>query len=75
MEQAAMTRREKEVYDYILSFRKENQVSPTIREIMHGLNLYSSSTVHKHVHMLVDKGWLREMDRKSCSVIPIVKEN
>jgi len=45
----AITRRQREVYDFISRFVTENGYSPSFEEIGHGLKLNSLATVHKHI--------------------------
>jgi len=45
----ALTRRQKEVLDFIAAFVDENGYSPSYDEIAHALNLASLATVHKHI--------------------------
>ena len=40
---------EREVYDFIVSFREKYGWSPTVREIGKGVGISSSSTVHKRL--------------------------
>ena len=45
----AITRRQREVYDFISRFIAKHGHSPSYQEIMEGLGLNSLATVHKHV--------------------------
>ena len=45
----AITRRQRQVYDYISRFVAEKGYSPSFEEIGHGLGLSSLATVHKHI--------------------------
>ena len=54
----AVTRRQKEIIDFLESFVSRNGYSPSFEEIARGMNLKSLATVHKHVTNL-------ERDRKS----------
>ncbi len=65
-----MTKREQVIYDYVLLYRAEMHISPSMREIAEGVGLYSASTVHKHVHSLMDKGWLIPFEGKNRAIIP-----
>ena len=42
-----MTKREQDVYDYILEYRKEKRFSPSMREIADGIALHSARRVFK----------------------------
>ena len=48
----ALTKRQKEVLDFIAKFVDENGYSPSYEEIAHGLKLASLATVHKHISAL-----------------------
>src|SRR5439155_4519628 len=54
----AITRRQREVYDFISRFVAEHQYSPSFEEIGKGLELTSLATVHKQVTNLEKKGLL-----------------
>ncbi|MGP0017969.1 MAG: LexA family protein, partial [Candidatus Sulfotelmatobacter sp.] len=54
----AITRRQREVYDFISRFVAEHGYSPSFEEIGKGLELTSLATVHKHVTNLEKKGLL-----------------
>ena len=70
----ALTRRQREIYDYICSFVEEQGYSPSLEEIGARFGLSSVATVHKHVQHLVEKGLLKKAWNRSRSVEP-VKEN
>lgn len=55
-----LSRRQKEVYDYIRLFIDDNGYAPTFRETAEALMLSSSSTVHAHVNSLIRKGYLTQ---------------
>jgi len=67
----ALTRRQREVLDFIRSFVAERQYSPSLEEIAQQFGLSSVATVHKHVQHLVDKGYLRKAWNRARSVEPI----
>ncbi len=48
----ALTKRQKEVVEFIAKFVDENGYSPSYDEIARGLNLASLATVHKHIKAL-----------------------
>ena len=66
-----MTKRENDVYHYIVKYRKEKRFSPSMREIAEGIGLHSASTVHVHVHNLMDKGWLQPVERMNRTILPV----
>lgn len=68
---AALTRRQREIFDFISGFVEEQGYSPSLEEIAGAFGLSSVATVHKHVKHLVDKGYLRKAWNRSRSVEPV----
>ena len=66
----ALTRRERAIWDFILRYRQEMRFSPSMREIAAGTGLYAASTVHKHIHAMIDKGWLLPCAGKNRAILP-----
>lgn len=64
----ALTRRQRQVYDYIAEFVQKNGYSPSFEEIGDGLGLSSLATVHKHISNLERKGLLRRDYNRSRSI-------
>jgi repressor LexA len=64
----ALTRRQKEVYDFISAFVDRHGYSPSYEEIAEGLGLSSLATVHKHITNLEDKQLLRRDYNRSRSI-------
>lgn len=64
----ALTRRQKEVYDFLAQFVDEHGYSPSFEEIGEGLGLSSLATVHKHISNLEEKGLLKRDYNRSRSI-------
>ncbi len=64
----ALTKRQKEVLDFIAGFVDENGYSPSYEEIAHALDLASLATVHKHIGALEEKNYLKRGANQSRSV-------
>jgi repressor LexA len=64
----ALTRRQKQVLDFISNFVEENGYSPSYEEIARGLTLASLATVHKHIASLEAKQYLRHHPNHSRSL-------
>jgi repressor LexA len=64
----AITRRQRELYDFISRFVAEKQYSPSFEEIKEGMGLSSLATVHKHVTNLEKKGLLTRDYNRSRSI-------
>jgi repressor LexA len=67
----ALTRRQREIYDFVTGFVGEHGYSPSLEEIGAHFGLRSVATVHKHVQHLVEKGLLRKAWNRSRSVEPV----
>ena len=52
-----LTKRQKEVLNYLVAFMNKNGYSPSFEEIAHALKLTSLATVHKHLSTLEKKGF------------------
>jgi repressor LexA len=64
----ALTRRQKEVMDFLADFIDRNGYSPSYEEIASGLGLASLATVHKHIQALESKQYLRRSYNHSRSL-------
>lgn len=64
----AITRRQKDVLDFLSEFTQKNGYSPSYEEIAEGLGLNSLATVHKHVSNLQSKGLLHRSHNRSRSI-------
>ena len=69
----AITKRQRQVYDFLQEFIQRNGYSPSFEEIGDGLGLSSLATVHKHISNLEKKGLLkRDYNRsRSIDVLPV----
>lgn len=60
-----MTRRQKELLDYLRSYIDEHGYAPTLEEIGRHFSLASLATVHKHLENLRRKGVIRRLPNQS----------
>src|SRR5690348_15130031 len=69
----AITKRQRQVYDFLQEFIQRNGYSPSFEEIGQGLGLSSLATVHKHISNLEKKGLLkRDYNRsRSIDILPV----
>lgn len=67
-----LTRRQKEILDYIGSFITENGYAPSFREIAYYFELSSVSTVAEYISILEEKGYLTKeaMEARSIQLTP-----
>lgn len=54
-----LTKRQKDILEYIKKFSAEKKYPPSIREIASNFNLSSPATAHVHVKKLIEKGYLK----------------
>jgi repressor LexA len=64
----AVTKRQKQVLDFVARFIEDNGYSPSYEEIARGLNLASLATVHKHISTLETKQYLKRGFNQSRSL-------
>ena len=64
----ALTKRQKQVLDFIAGFIDENGYCPSYEEIAGGLGLASLATVHKHISVLEAKSYLKRGFNQSRSL-------
>lgn len=65
-----LTKRQKEILDFIRAYREEEGISPTQREIREKFRLSSFGTVQKHLKRLEEKGALSRQWNRSRGISP-----
>src|SRR6202167_5139886 len=63
-----LTKRQKEVLDFLVGFVNKHGYSPSFEEIARALRLTSLATVHKHISTLERKGFIRRGYNQSRSI-------
>lgn len=63
-----MTRRQKEVLDFLGNYIDGHGYSPTLEEIKSNLKLSAVSTVHQHLEALIDKGYITRFDNLARAI-------
>src|SRR5687767_2434455 len=63
-----LTKRQKQVLDFLVSFVDKHGYSPSFEEMAKALKLTSLATVHKHVSTLERKGFIRRGYNQSRSI-------
>jgi repressor LexA len=66
-----LTKRQKEILDYISEYSASRGYAPTLREICDRFALSSVATAHKHLAHLIDKGFLSRTPHVSRSLTPV----
>lgn len=65
-----LTKKQKQVFDFINTYLAENGISPTIEEIRKKLKLKAVSTIHEHINSLKAKGYLSKSENSARSLAP-----
>lgn len=63
-----LTKRQKEVLNYIKEFMVSHGYPPTVREIGESLGLSSPATTHSHLAQLEEKGYIRKGGNKNRAI-------
>lgn len=64
-----MTEREKELLRYIILFKQTNGYSPSVREMMEGLNTKSVSHISQMLEELKDKNYIDYQRNASRTIV------
>lgn len=64
----ALTKKQQQIYDYILDFCEDNGYPPSVREIGAHLGLKSPSTVHFHLKGLRAAGLIQQAEGKTRAI-------
>ena len=67
-----LTKRQRQILDFINDFIKKNDYAPSLREIGAYLNLSSPATIHTHIDNLKKKGFLKSSfnEARSIELVP-----
>jgi len=63
-----ITKRQKEVLDFIKKFIAKKKYPPTLEEMCTGLKLSAVSTAHQHIQALTNKGYLKKIDKNARAI-------
>lgn len=63
-----ITKKQKQVFDFLNTYISENGISPTMEEVRKKLKLKAISTVHEHVNSLKKKGYLSRTENLARSI-------
>ena len=69
-----LTKKQKEVLEFIKQFHAEYKYPPSIRQICSAINLSSPATVHVHINHLVDKGYIKR-SKEGNRALELLVEN
>lgn len=70
MDNAQLTRKQRDFLDYIVDYRKDNDVWPTYREIADKFDFKSPNSVTQNIKSLMKKGYLRKSNDEEYELGP-----
>ena len=65
-----LTKKQKQVLDFVKDYISEYGISPTIEEVRRELKLKAVSTIHEHLNTLREKGYLSKNENSARSIAP-----
>lgn len=65
---AHLTLRQKEILDFLVAYNDERGIYPTLREIGEHFGISSYGTIHKHLRLLTEKGFIRRERHQSRAI-------
>jgi repressor LexA len=67
-----LTKRQRQILDFVTDFKRRLGYSPSYREIADNFELSSTATIHEHIKMLEDKGFIAT-NHNSARSIELIK--
>lgn len=64
-----LTRKQQEVLDYLINFKKINKRTPTYTEIADGVGLTGKQNVYQILNYLEDKGYIEKGERGNINIL------
>ena len=56
--QTQLTKRQNEIYQYLLDHQQMHDTLPTIEDVCSAMGVKSRGSMHKHIHALIDAGFI-----------------
>lgn len=75
MDNAQLTRKQKDFFDFIIDYKKEHDVWPTYREIADAFDYKSPNSVTQNIQALLKKGYLIKTDDDEYDIHPNYEGN
>lgn len=63
-----LTQRQKQIYEFIKQYIKENDYAPSLEEIRRYFKLKSVGTIHEHIETLRARGFLNKVEHQARSI-------
>ena len=69
-----LTKKQKELYDYLKNYITNNQISPSFEEMKSAVNLKSKSGIHRLITSLEERGFIKRLKHKARAMEIINKD-
>ena len=69
-----LTKKQKELFDYLKDYITNNQISPSFEEMKEAVNLKSKSGIHRLITSLEQRGFIKRLKHKARAMEIIDKE-
>ena len=70
-----LTKKQKEVLDFVQSFTKEHGYGPSLKEIQNAMEFTSHSTAQFHINQLAEKGFLKKSSGVARGIEPLKRDD
>ena len=60
-----LTKKQKELYDFLTKYISENYISPSFEEMKEAVNLKSKSGIHRLITSLEQRGFIKRLKHKA----------
>ncbi len=70
-----LTRKQKELFDYLKHYINSNQISPSFEEMKEAVNLKSKSGIHRLITSLEQRGFIKRLKHKARAMEIVDKFN
>ena len=69
-----LTKKQKELYDYLKTYISNNQISPSFEEMKEAVNLKSKSGIHRLITSLEQRGFIKRLKHRARAM-EIIEKN
>ncbi len=70
-----LTKKQKELFDYLKQYMSNNQISPSFEEMKEAVNLKSKSGIHRLISSLEERGFIKRLKHKARAMEIIDKNS
>ena len=70
-----LTKKQKELFDYLKEYMSNNQISPSFEEMKEAVNLKSKSGIHRLISSLEERGFIKRLKHKARAMEIIDKNS